>query len=214
MSGTAAPFALTLDKPWNDTVVYDEPIALDIESTEKKLLEHLQTYAAAHGGPLKHVEITQFPGKPETYRFIHPVGTVLLMFAGVYDGMVESADSRVVHQCPEYTWHLATMNRSLGWGRGGWQAGDQPGAYQIIEALRLALSGLSLPGFTPMTRHSAVFIKQDAGVWTYQSTFAHTTASVNEVPEENFPPLRRIDFNEITSLGALPGSLSVELTEP
>lgn len=193
MAGTVAPFARELDNPWNDTVTYPEPIALDIESTEKKILAHLKNYAADRGGPLKFAEITQFPGRPEDFRFTG-WSAVLLVFAGVFDGEVLSSDGRVVHQAPEYVWHLATMNRSLGWGRGGWSAGNEPGAYQTIEALRLALSGLRLPGFTPMVRRSAVFVKNAESVWTYQSTYIHTTAEVNEVPEENFPLLKRIDF--------------------
>lgn len=187
---------LRLDEPWDGTI-FDQPIPLDVETVERALLTYLRLYAASVGGPLKSVAIDHFPDNPEVYRLTHQVGAVLVILESVDPDRETTIDE--MRQEVELTWNFAVCVRSIGWALGGQSTGRDPGAYQVIDSLRLALSGLRLPGYTPMLWRRTHFVKRDSegGVWYYQSAFAHRTTVVNVAQPENFPLLQKIMYGEL-----------------
>jgi Gp37 protein len=185
---------------WRDGHHYKEPIPTDIETVERALIARLQQYAKDHGGALSSVAIDHFPDRPERYRLTHQVGAVLVIFDSAQPSPHKSTTTQssvmdTVVQHFEYNWTCAVVIRSLGWSLGAQSTGRDPGAYQVIEALRLALMGFKLPGFTQLTYRGAKFEKRDpdnGGVWYYSAFFSHYLPLVNEQRDPPWPPLKTI----------------------
>src|SRR5579863_10000584 len=79
--------------------------------------------------------------------------------------------------------------RDLGWTFGGAADGVSPGAYAMLEAVRIALSGFQVPGCTAMYPLHEKFVERDkqGGVWIYEMSFGLATAAVQALSEPNFP---------------------------
>jgi len=186
--------AIQLDEPWVGRV-FDEPRRTDIEWVEQQLLSRLIDYARdeTKNSALQSVAIEHFPDKPEYYRLTHPVGAALLVFDRAEDTHDPTTVDEV-RQERELVWTCAVVIRTLGWSLGGQSTGRDPGAYQVIEALRRALTGFEVPGFTKLVARGARFGKRDSqgGVWYYETSFSHRTIIVNEIEDPPFPPLKRV----------------------
>jgi hypothetical protein len=171
--------AVMLDTPWNG-VTFTPPTAIDIATIEDAIVSYLQSQ-------INSIEIAHYPDRPETWRLTHRVGAALVMYKGARYG--DLLDTAAIIQERKLEFEISVMTRDLGWAVGGDPSGTSPGAYAIIESIRIALTGYVIPGCRKMYPVREKFIKRDkqGGVWTYSSTFALSTVAVEASPAEDFP---------------------------
>ena len=178
--------APVLDAPWVGRS-FAPPSPLDIATLEAAIVAQLQTYLAAALGA-QMIEVTHFPDRPEAYELRHRIGVAMVIFMGADYG--ESFDIGNVAQERTLLWAVGLRMRDLGWSFGGQPSGTSPGAYQVIEAIRLALTGFQPnTGCTKMKPLRERFIDRDrqGGVWVYESHFSHRTVAVENFQPPSFP---------------------------
>jgi hypothetical protein len=168
-----------LDAPWNG-LVFTPPTAIDIATIEDAIVSQLRSQIST-------IEITHYPDRPETWRMTHRVGAALVMYKGAHYG--DLLDTAATIQERKLEFEISIMMRDLGWAVGGDASGPSPGAYAIIEGIRVALTGFEIPGCRKMYPVSEKFVKRDkqGGVWTYASTFALSTVAVEGSYADDFP---------------------------
>jgi hypothetical protein len=171
-----------LDFPWAGQN-FTPPTPLDIASIEAAIVTQLKTYLSSALGP-QMIEVTHFPDRPEAYEMRHRIGVAMVIFIGSYYGKI--LDTAHVVQERTLEFEVGVRIRDLGWAFGGPPSGTSPGAYQIIEGIRLALLGFQPnTGCTPMKAIRERFIQRDpqGGVCVYSVWFSTRTVVV-----ENFTP--------------------------
>ena len=178
----AAP--TVLDAPWGGTE-YSPASPLDIASIESAIVQRLQS---AVGGL---IEVAHYPDNPESYEMRHRVGVALVIFHGAEYGKLQ--DTGLVAQERTLEFSVALRVRDLGWAYGGPPSGTSPGAYQLLEAIRIALTGFQANGgCTKMYPRRERFLERDkqGGVWVYQADFATRMIAVESYQQPNFPLLQ------------------------
>lgn len=126
------------------------------------------------------VAIEAFPDNPQTYRLLHPGGALLVQYGGAdYD---PPGDTEYVVQRREMLFNVHVVTRSL--------SGHQ-GAYVKVEAVRQALAGHRIPGFTKMRMRRERFVARQEGLWIYAVTVAASTTSVELQDDEEEVLLQR-----------------------
>ena len=168
-----------LDAPW-DGLVFAPPTAIDIATIEDAIVTQLRSQIST-------IEITHYPDRPETWRMTHRVGAALVRYKGAHYG--DLLDTGAIIQERKLEFEISIMMRDLGWAVGGDAAGPSPGAYAIIESIRVALTGFEIPGCRKIYPMNEKFVKRDkqGGVWTYAATFALSTVAVEGSPTDDFP---------------------------
>lgn len=133
------------------------------------LRDHLQ--AALPG-----YEVALFPDHPDSYRFIHPRGAVLIGYQGSKFTKLEALG--MIAQQRDITLNLTVFGRGL--------HGDGA-ALDLLDALRLVLVGYTPPHCQPCHLLAEGFLSEDGGAWQYQLT-AHTeTQQVQQISAPNLP---------------------------
>jgi Gp37 protein len=175
-------------------IQYSPPIPLDIATVEQAILAQLATAfgGAIVGGKITGalVDIDHYPERAaESYRLTHRIGAVLVRFDGSeYSPVI---DTEEVIQERTFRWFVAILTRDLGWSYGGQASGPSPGAYQLIETVRLALSGFRVTGFRKMYPVSEEHEGKDkeGGVYYYNAIYRHVTMALEQDTEPNHPIL-------------------------
>ncbi|MGH7865133.1 MAG: Gp37 family protein, partial [Candidatus Binataceae bacterium] len=146
---------------------------------------------------------------PESYRMTHPVGAALVVYRGASYG--EQLDTEIVAQERRLEFEVMVLVRDLGWNTGGPSGGAGRGAYEILEAVRLALTGFTVPGARKMHPMKERFVERDkqGGVWVYGISFAITAVAVEAPRAEGLPLFIRGTALEsggqsVVTLGAAP----------
>jgi len=179
MAGGGYPFIPDIQWPGQ---TFDPPTLLDITSIEAEIVAQLKL---ALGNV---VDVAHFPDKPEAYRLTHRIGTVLVMYTGAEYGKILDTGHVVQERTMEFV--IGMRIRDLGWAYGGPPSGTSPGAYQIIEGIRLALIGFQpSTGCTRMMPKSERFVDRDkeGGVWVYEIVFVTRTMSVESYEPPKYP---------------------------
>jgi len=168
-----------LDTPWPGRS-FAPPTPLDIATIESAIVERLRAAINA-------IEIVHFPDRPEAYRMTHRIGAALVSYRGAAYG--DLIDSAIVAQPRKLEFEVRLMARDLGWAYGGAASGAGPGAYSLLEAIRIALTGFQIPGCRKLYPLKERFVDRDAqgGVWIYAISFAVETLAVEAAPPEEFP---------------------------
>jgi hypothetical protein len=178
--------AAVLNSPWGGTT-FSPATPLDIATIEAAIVVQLQTYlSSALGGQM--IEVTHFPDRPEAYEMRHRIGVAMVIYTGADYGPI--VDIGHVAQERSLEFRVGLRIRDLGWAFGGPPSGTSPGAYQVLEAIRLALLGFQPnTGCTPMKAIRERFLERDrqGGVWVYDITFATRTVVVENYQPANFP---------------------------
>jgi hypothetical protein len=170
-----------LDSPWTGQT-FDPATALDIAAVEAAIVAQLQ---AAIGNL---VEVRHFPDKPEAYEMRHRIGVAMVIYmGGDYGDILDTG-----HVAQERTMEFAVgvRIRDLGWAFGGPPSGTSPGAYQVLEGIRMALTGFQPnTGCTKMRPMRERFLDRDkqGGVWVYEMVFATRTVAVENFQPPTFP---------------------------
>lgn len=178
--------AAVLDAPWIGQN-FSPATLLDIATIESAIVAQLQTYLAAVLGS-QMIEVIHFPDRPEAYELRHHIGTAMVIYNGASYGPVED----IGHVAQERTMEFAVglRIRDLGWAFGGPLSATSPGAYQILEAVRMALLGFQPnTGCTPMKAIREHFLDRDrqGGVWVYELILSTRTVVVENYSTPNYP---------------------------
>jgi hypothetical protein len=173
--------SFVLDSPWSGQT-FTPPTPLDIGSIEAAIVSQLSARITV-------IEVAHFPDNPEAYRMTHRIGAALIRYEGAEYG--EVIDSGAIVQERTLKFEVTLMMRDLGWSVGGPADGGNPGAYAMIEAVRMALTGFQVPGCDKAYPLRERFIKRDkqGGVWIYAISFALLTAAVEASLADNYPLL-------------------------
>jgi hypothetical protein len=158
------------------------PTPLDIATIEGAIVAQLQ---AAIGNV---VEVTHFPDKPEAYELRHRIGVAMVIYMGGDYGDILDIGNVAQERTMEFG--VGLRIRDLGWAFGGPPSGTSPGAYQILEGIRVALTGFQPnTGCTKMRPARERFIDRDkqGGVWVYEIVFATHTVAVENYQPPCFP---------------------------
>ena len=172
---------MVLDSPYTGQT-FTPPTPLDIATIEAAIVAQL---AAAIGNL---VEVTHFPDKPEAYELHHRIGVAMVIYMGGDYG--EILDIYNVAQERTMEFGVGLRIRDLGWAYGGPPSGTSPGAYQVLESIRVALTGFQPnTGCTKMKPLRERFIDRDkqGGVWVYEMVFATRTMAVEAYQPPAFP---------------------------
>jgi hypothetical protein len=176
----------TLPPPWAEET-FLPPTALDIASIEAAIVAQLQGSLTAALGP-QMIEVTHFPDKPEAYEMRHRIGVAMVIYMGGEYG--EILDIGHVAQERTMEFEVGVRIRDLGWAFGGPASGTSPGAYQVLEQIRLALTGFQPNrGCTKLKPLRERFVDRDkqGGVWVYAMRFATRSVAVEQYSEPNYP---------------------------
>lgn len=198
--------SVQLDAPWAGES-YSPPLRLDITHVETLIVERLRE-VASEGGVLRHIAIDHFPDQPERFRLTHRNGQVLVGFhASEFSSHPRSIDEVV--QDEEMVWDVAVLSRDLGWAYGGQPSGGSPGAYAVLDAIKRALAGYQIPGFTRLVPRERRYVKHakndsEPGVWYYNFRFTHRCVAVNQLPDVERPVWQRTTFLEGNDLTSVP----------
>ena len=166
---------------------YDPATPLDINAIEAAIVEQLKNSLSNYLGR-QVIEVTHFPDKPEAYELRHRIGVAMVIYMGSTFGDILD----VGHVAQERTMRFAigVRIRDLGWAFGGPASGTSPGAYQVLEAIRLALTGFQpSTGCTKMAPEREHFLERDkqGGVWVYEMVFMTRTVTVEDYRKPNYP---------------------------
>jgi len=136
-------------------------------------------------GQLTGVKVEAFPDKPDSYRMHHPKGTVLVAFGRATYSAPRSID--LVVQERRVEWDITLLMRNLR---------DHAGAYDVLDAIRLVLTGWRTSGCTKLMPVREQFLDQNQGVWTFVLTMAHSVTVVECAEEEDLPLLKRVNTED------------------
>jgi hypothetical protein len=191
--------AVVLDSPWIGQT-YTPATPLDIGTIEAAIVNQLNTQ-------ITEIEVAHFPDAPEAYRMTHRIGAALVRYEGGEYGKL--IDSAAIVQERTLKFEVTVMMRDLGWNVGGPSSGATPGAYAVMEAVRLALTGYQVPGCSKAYPMRERFVKRDkqGGVWIYAISFALKTASVEASAPDNYPLLLKataLEQGGITAVSVAP----------
>lgn len=171
--------AAILDIPWTGQT-FTPPTPLDIATIESAIVAQLLSRISL-------IEVVHFPDRPEAYRMTHPVGAALVSYRGATYG--DLIDTAAVVQLRKLEFEVRLMARDLGWSYGALATGVSPGAYSLLEAVRVALTGFLIPGCRKIYPLKERFVERDpqGGVWIYAISFAVETLAVEVPPADQFP---------------------------
>lgn len=129
-----------------------------------------------------------FPEKPETYRLNHPVGALLLSYAGSVYG--KQLDTTAVIQPRVLTLSVTVILRQLN-GRAG--------AVDVLDDARQALLGFKPPDCRRrMWAIGEKFLGETAGLWQYALEMATEAVVVQEDETADSPLLSGVIYKDET----------------
>lgn len=172
--------APAIDDPWIGQV-FSPPTPLDLETIENAIVARLRSAVSS-------IEVARFPGDPGEYRMTHRVGAALVVYRGSSYGEVK--DTAAVAQERQMEFDVTVLVRDLGWGVGSGPSASNPGAYAILDSVRLALCGMRVPGARKARLVREKFLQRDqqGGVFIYVLTVGLSTVVVEAAPAPDFPP--------------------------
>ncbi len=130
-------------------------MAATVQQIETAILTKLRAAIPA-------LSIEPYPENPAEYELLHPLGAVLVQYDGSTYGPNQTVNAAVV-QRSTLRFAVVLVMRNLR---------DQGGCYDMLAAIRAALSGLVIPGtLTALTCLSESFSTEADGVWIYAQTY-------------------------------------------
>lgn len=146
-------------------------------------LSILQDIAGYLKTALPDIEVRLFPDRPETYRFVHPTGAVLVGYQG--SQFAKPHDVGAVVQQRTLNLYLTVFGRGVH---------NDAGALDLLDRLRLALTGRKPLHCTPIHLVSEAFLSEAGGVWQYELRLAAETQQVQQCPPDSRPKLGGISL--------------------
>lgn len=124
-----------------------------------------------------HVE--ELPDRPKEYDLGKRRAVVLVHYRGSKYRAPNTNGAMVQARAMSVDVHILVR------GLGGTSRGAEPGAvgaYDLVEAVRLALQGHTIEGCGPFIMLEDGVIGEDGGVWNYVVQFAAGTRAVSQAP--------------------------------
>ncbi|WP_263063036.1 Gp37 family protein [Dickeya dadantii] len=135
---------------------------------------------------LPQLQIEYFPEKPADFRLNHPVGAVLVSYAGSRFGKPE--DIGAMLQAQTVTFNATVVFRQLN---------GRQGAVAVLDVLRRVLCGYKPPGCNrKIWLVRDVFIGNVAGLWQYALDFATESVQLEDTELPDGPLLAGIETEE------------------
>jgi hypothetical protein len=148
-------------------------------------LEIIEAVAGRLKAKLPQFAVEFFPDRPADYRLNHPVGALLVSYAGSRYG--DLIDIAYVAQARTLAVTITVVMRQLN-GRGG--------AVDAVDAARLALLGWRPPDCQQLTAASETYLGEVAGLWQYALNLRTETVVVEDTETEGGPPLSQVESEE------------------
>lgn len=145
----------------------------------------LQDITARIQKALPELEVRLFPDRPSEYRFIHPVGAVLVQYQGSRFDNHRSLD--VIVQQRAIQVHLTIFSRSL---HHDW------GALNMLDRIRLTILGFAPVDCSPIHMLSEAFLDETAGAWQYEMRLQTETQEVEQKTVQDLPHLTKVYVRE------------------
>lgn len=130
---------------------------------------------------LPDAEVKLFPDRPDQYRFIHPKGAVLVGYQGSSFGRPH--DTGAIVQERMMTLHLTVFGRGVH---------NDAGALELLDRLRLAVTGYKPLHCNPIHLLSESFVNEEGGIWQYELRAATETQQVQQCPPDTRPKVSDI----------------------
>lgn len=133
---------------------------------------------------IPNVIVEVFPDRPDEYRFIHPIGAVLVGYQGSRFGKIDGLAH--INQQRDITLDLTVIGRNL--------HGDT-GTLSILDDVRLAIVGFKPPACLPCHLLSEEFLAEHAGAWMYSLKVQTETQQVEQCRQpDNLPKLVAVRY--------------------
>lgn len=130
---------------------------------------------------IEDVAVEPFPDKPSEYALIHPKGALLVSFSGSTFSDPKPTEVIVQDRRMEFDVTVATKNLRT-----------HTGAYALLEAARVTLTGYQIPGASKIYPRREGFISEKSGTWQYGIRFALTTPAMEMDEDEQLVLLKQI----------------------
>ena len=141
----------------------------------------LQDVVERVAAQMPDIEVRLFPDKPDGYRFVHPKGAVLVGYQG--SQFAKPHDVQAIVQQRSLTLHLTVFGRGVH---------NDAGALDLLDRLRLALTGHKPVHCNPIHLVSDAFLSEAGGVWQYELQLATETQQVQQVQPQNLSKLVQV----------------------
>jgi Gp37 protein len=150
-----------------------------ITRIEDEVLARLRPALTREGQPHPAIELLPWPGRPEDFKMTHPVGALLVMYrSGKFP-----QGTGLVEWTAEFELAFLVRNLRTHQARAG-SPDVGTGAYDLLEAARVALSGFELAfAAGPAYITSESYTGHREGVWGYSARLSVPMVSVLPVPE-------------------------------
>lgn len=130
---------------------------------------------------LPSVEVDLFPDNPTSYRFMHPVGAVLIGYQGSEYEMTD--DTRAIVQTRKLTLSLTVFGRGVH---------NDKGAISLLDKVRAVITGYRPKHCNKIHLVSERYLHQDGGAWQYELKARTETQSVEVCQTDNRPRLTKV----------------------
>ena len=129
---------------------------------------------------LPHVLVELFPDNPASYRFMHPLGAVLIAYEGGKYKRLE--DIGMVVQERQVILHITVFSRSLH---------GEAGGHVLLDEVRLAIAGFAPTSCTPCHLIDDGFLAENGGTWQHFLRAQTETEQVQISNEQDLPKFIR-----------------------
>jgi hypothetical protein len=127
---------------------------MNIKDIEDKIIARLKE-------EIPEVLIRPFPDKPSEFILLHPLGAILIHYQGANYSTTQSLG--FVNQIKTAEFSITIVTRNLR---------SNEGAYELLDTVRLALTGYEIEGCSELTPIKENFISETKGIWQYAINFS------------------------------------------
>lgn len=130
---------------------------------------------------LADVEVDLFPDNPNSYRFIHPKGAVLIGYAGAdYD---HTDDTHAIVQTRKLTLSLTVFGRGVHHNKG---------AISLLDKVRAVITGFAPKHCNKIHLINERYLHQDGGAWQYELKIRTETQNVEVCQSDTRPKVVQV----------------------
>ena len=147
-------------------------------SATRPILIAVRDYLAAE---LPAYTVELFPDDPAGYRFMAPLGAVLVGYQGSKFARPDGLG--LIGQQRDVTLALTVFGRGLN---------HDGAALDLLDALRLAITGYRPPDCLPCHLISEQFLAEDGGAWQYQLLVQTETQQIEQYTPPAAPKLTSV----------------------
>lgn len=145
-----------------------------IGEIEKAIIERLKA-------KIDNVQIEGFPEKGTEYPLLHHKGAILVVYAGANYSEPKTIEAVVQERKMQFDLYVLLRNLRF-----------HEGAYEMLEKVRLALTGFRPKGASKMYPVREAFVDYENGIWYYVISFVVNVPAIEELELDELPRLKKI----------------------